>query len=143
MKCHANTVLTNSFPKFWFLKKISPIHLPFFAFGHLQLPQQSFRNKNLKQAVLPFCQKVDSSQIVAGKHFENQSFVTARKILKKIDVHNPIVFILIDLFKKISFLAFIIGISSILVKGYIEIAVSNHLILSTQEEKAVICDLLQ
>jgi hypothetical protein len=59
-------------------------------------------------------------------------FSAAIKILKKIDLQNPFEQDFIPLFKRISLLAFIIGFSSILVKGYIEIFVSNDLLLSTQ-----------
>lgn len=59
-------------------------------------------------------------------------FLAALKILKKIDLQNPFGQNLIPLFRRISLLAFIIGFTAILVKGYIELRVSNDLILSTQ-----------
>lgn len=59
-------------------------------------------------------------------------FLSALNILKKIDVQNPFVQDITPILKKISVFAFVIGFSAVLLQGYIELAVSNDLILSTQ-----------
>lgn len=59
-------------------------------------------------------------------------FRTAIKLLKKINVQNPFEDDHTFLLKRVCIIALFIGLISIVLKLYIEIAVSNELVLSTQ-----------
>ena len=59
-------------------------------------------------------------------------FLAALKILKNLNFENPFGQNLIPLFRRISIMALIVGMVSIILKIYIETSVSNDLVLSTQ-----------